>query len=239
MPSAAVLIIGNEILTGKFADENGPWLIARLRGLGCDLRRLVVIPDEEATIADEVRRAVAAHDLVITTGGVGPTHDDVTLAGVAAGLGVPVVRHPELEALLRARMGERCNAAALRMADVPEGAALVWEGQRGWPLVVAGSVYVFPGVPVLLREKFEGVAARFAGIPLRTARLRTLRTEPEIADALTEAATRWPMVDMGSYPRFETHPRSVILTLESRDAPALEAALAWLRAAIPDAEAMG
>jgi molybdenum cofactor synthesis domain-containing protein len=232
MPSASVLIIGNEILTGKFADENGPWLVRRLRELGCDLLRIVVLPDEVDVIADEVERGRARGTHVITTGGVGPTHDDVTMLGVAQGLGVPVERREELVAILRARMGDACNEAAMRMADVPAGAELCWDGQVGWPLVVAGGVHVFPGVPRLLQRKFDGVAARFAGVPVGVARLTTLQTEPEIADTLTEAAARWPSVAIGSYPRFETDPRTVIVTMESRVPGALAACDAWLRARI-------
>jgi molybdenum cofactor synthesis domain-containing protein len=237
MPTASVLIIGNEILTGKFADENGPWLVKRLRALGCDLLRIVVLPDAVDVIADEVARARARGSHVITTGGVGPTHDDVTMFGVARGLGVAIERRPELESILRAKLGEACNEAALRMADVPAGAELCWEGQVGWPLVVAGRVYVFPGVPTLLQRKFEGVAPRFAGVPVQVARLTTLQTEPEIADALTEASVRWPGVAIGSYPRFETTPRTVIVTMEARDADALASCEAWLRARVASIDA--
>ena len=234
MPSAAIIIIGNEILTGKFADENAPWLIARLRTLGVDLGRIVTIPDTIEDIAREVRAASLRFDHVFTSGGVGPTHDDLTLPGVAAALGVPVVRHPELEAILRTRMGQACNEAALRMADIPEGAELWWEGQVHWPLVVARNVAIFPGVPALLRAKFDAVAHRFAGVPVQTARLTTTATEPAIADLLTEASRTWEQVAIGSYPRFETSPRTVIVTMESRDAEALAACAGWLRARVPE-----
>lgn len=233
MPTVAVVIIGNEILTGKFADENTPWLVQQLRSLGADLKRVSIVPDEVNVIADEVRRARATCDLVITTGGVGPTHDDVTLAGIAAALGVPLVRHPDLESILRARMGDACNAAALRMAEVPAGAELCWQGQAGWPLVVASGVYIFPGVPRLLQQKFVGVAERFQGTPVTTSRWTTTETEPAIADTLTEASERWPEVAIGSYPRFETTPRTVIVTMESRDPDALAACADFLRTRIP------
>lgn len=233
MSSAAIIIIGNEILTGKFADENAPWLIGRLRSLGVDLGRIVTIPDTIEDIAHEVRTASARFDHVFTSGGVGPTHDDLTLPGVAAALGVPVVRHPELEGILRTRMGAACNEAALRMADLPEGAELWWEGQVRWPLVVARNVVIFPGVPALLRAKFDGVAHRFAGVPVQTVRLVTTATEPEIADLLTAASRRWEGVAIGSYPRFETSPRTVIVTMESRDGAALAECERWLREHVP------
>lgn len=230
MPTAAVVIIGNEILTGKFADENAPFLIARLRALGCDLGRVVVIPDVPEVIASEVRACSAAFDHVFTTGGVGPTHDDLTMPSIAQAFGVPLWRHPELEQLLRARMGAACNEAALRMADVPQGAELWWDGAVRFPLVVMRNVAIFPGVPALLRLKFDAVAHRFQGVPVQTRRIWTFRTEPEIADALTHAASRWPEVAIGSYPRFERTPHEVLLTLESRDAAALDACAGFVLA---------
>lgn len=230
MPTAAIVIIGNEILTGKFPDENAPFLIGRLRALGCDLGRVVVIPDVPGVIAAEVRACSEAFDHVFTTGGVGPTHDDLTMPSVAQAFGVPVWRHPELEALLRDRMGAACNEAALRMADVPQGAELWWDGPVRFPLVVMRNVAIFPGVPALLKLKFDAVAHRFQGVPVQTRRVWTFRTEPEIADALTEAAERWPGVDIGSYPRFERTPHEVLLTMESRDPAALDACCAHVLA---------
>lgn len=229
MATAAVVIIGNEILSGKFPDENAPYLIRRLRELGVDLGRVVVIPDEVEVIAAEVRGCSAAFDHVFTTGGVGPTHDDLTMLGIARAFGVSVLRHPRLEGVLRERLGERANEAALRMADVPAGADLWWDGQVRFPLVVMHNVAIFPGVPALLRMKFEAVAQRFAGVPVTLRRLWTLETEPAIADALTAAAGRWGTVAIGSYPRFELAPPRVLVTLESRDDDALEACEAFLR----------
>ena len=176
--TAAVIIIGNEILSGKFPDENAPYLVRRLRELGVDLVRISVIPDGVEGIAAEVRAAAAGCDHVFTTGGVGPTHDDLTMAGVAAAFGVPLVRHDELATIIARKMrermargeeggGEAAVAAALRMADVPEGSQLWWDGPVKFPLVVKGNVAIFPGVPALLKLKFEAVAHRFAGVPLQ------------------------------------------------------------------------
>ena len=236
MATAAVFVIGNEILSGKFADENGPFLIRRLRELGVDLGRLSVLPDEEELLAEEIRAAAARYDHVLTTGGVGPTHDDVTLPAVARAFGRPLRRHEALGARLAARMGTRFNEAAWRMAELPEGAALWWDGGDGlpspeafWPVVVVENVAIFPGVPRLMHGCFEAVARRFQGVPVGTARLQTLRSEPEIADALTEATRRWPSVAIGSYPRYEERPWTVIVTLEGRDPGALAECEAWLR----------
>ncbi|GDX82718.1 molybdenum cofactor biosynthesis protein [Deltaproteobacteria bacterium] len=231
MPTAGIVIIGNELLTGKFADENTPWLVQRLRTLGCDLQRVAIVIDTVEAIAEEVAMQSSRFDWVFTTGGVGPTHDDVTFEGVAAAFGAGVAHHPVLVSILQRRLGERCNTAALRMALVPEGAELWWDGDVIYPLTVMRNVCIFPGVPSLLKLKFDKVAHRFAGVPVSTARLVTLRTEPEIADALTAAAGRWPAVAIGSYPRLEETPMVVIVTLESRDDAALAECGAFLRGA--------
>ena len=233
MPSAAVIIIGNEILTGKFADENGPYLIRRLRDIGVDLHRIVVIPDTIEGIAAEVRAAADRHDLVFTTGGVGPTHDDLTFPGIAAAFDRPLERNPDLERVLRAHYRGPLTDAAFRMAEVPVGAELWWDGDIYYPLVVVRNVLIFPGVPSLVRMKFEAVAHRFGGEPISCRRLVTTLGEPEIAATLTAASTRWPAVSIGSYPRFDTTPYTVIITVEGRDLAALDACERWLRGEIP------
>lgn len=235
-PTAAVLVIGNEILSGKFQDENSPWLARRLRELGVDLVRIETIPDEVEVIADAIRRLRAVADWVLTSGGVGPTHDDVTIAGVARGLGVEVVESPELAAVLREKMGPRYTPAAARMAAVPAGAELWWEGPIAFPQVVVQGVLIFPGVPALLQRKFDAVAARLGGQPVLHARLQTTRAESVIADELAAIQARFPTVDIGSYPRFEKKPWTVILTLDSRDGAALEACVAALREMLGAAE---
>lgn len=228
----AVVVIGEEILSGKFADENGPYLVRRLRELGADLRRLVVIGDGVDEIADEVGRSAARFERVITTGGVGPTHDDRTFAGVAAAFGRPLVEHPELRTLLLA-YGLPENDATLRMARVPEGATLEAGSARSYPVVRVDGVFVFPGVPRLMQAKFEAIRTTFAGPTVHVARLVTDLHETDIAADLTEVQEAEPTVAIGSYPRFGEGPFRVILTLESRDAEAVARARAALVARIP------
>jgi molybdenum cofactor synthesis domain-containing protein len=230
MPTVAVLVIGNEILTGKFADENGPYLIKRLRALGADLRRMVTLVDDEAGIAAEVAACASAFDHVITSGGVGPTHDDVTVDGVARAFGLPLDDNADLLALIR-RYGLREDAATLRMAKVPRGAELVWSADLAYPALVVRNVLVLPGVPKLFRVKFEALAQRFAGEQVGTARLYVTEQEWDIAARLTALAAEHPAVAIGSYPRFGEGPYHVILTLESRDPVALEAARVALASA--------
>ena len=234
MPTAAIIIIGNEILSGKYRDENSPWMAVRLRALGCDLRWMVTIPDEVDLIARCVREAAERFDWVFTSGGVGPTHDDLTMEGVARAFGVGLHLHPRLEGPLRARMKDRITPAALRMAQVPAGAELWEHPDSRFPQVVMRNVVIFPGVPALLRRKFDAAADRFGGTPVHSERLTSTESESQIAATLSEAQGRWPTVEIGSYPRFETKPYTVIVTMDSRDPGALAACLAFLRDALSD-----
>lgn len=228
MPTAAVVIIGDEILTGKFADENGPYLISRFRSLGTDLKRVVTIGDDPDIIGAEVSACAAAHDHVITTGGVGPTHDDRTLEGVARGFGLPLEVRGELVALLE-QYGLPLTETNLRMATLPQGAMVTVLPGSGFPLVQVRNVWVFPGVPRLMQAKFEQIAHRFAARQVRCVRLYVDEPETEIAARLMEAAARHPVVAIGSYPRFGEGNYQVIVTLESRDEAALEQATGALQ----------
>src|SRR5687767_4934143 len=123
--TAGIILVGNEILSGKIQDANAVYLCRELRALGVDVRRITVIPDEIDLIAREVAAFSADHDVVFTSGGVGPTHDDVTIEGVARAMGVPIVRHARLVALLEQFYGAAIKDAHLKMAEIPEGAELV------------------------------------------------------------------------------------------------------------------
>lgn len=231
MPTAAVVIIGDEILTGKFADQNGPFLIGRLRTLGTDLKRLVVVGDDPRDIADEVARCSAVHDFVVTTGGVGPTHDDRTMEGMALAFGLPLEPRDELVALLD-KFGLARSDTNLRMATVPQGSELVLGPGSSFPIVRVRNVWVFPGVPKLMQVKFEAIARNFAGEQVRCARLYTDQPETDIAQVLMDVASAHPTVTIGSYPRFGEGNYRVIVTLESRDDQALDRATAALSAAL-------
>lgn len=221
--TAGIVVIGDEILTGKFAEENAAFLIPELRSLGVDLRRISVIPDDEADIAETVPRFAGRFDLVFTSGGVGPTHDDVTMAGIARGFGVPVLRHPELERRVRAYWGEKLAPANLRLAEIPDGAELVY-GPAGWPVIGFRNVYILPGVPALFRRQFLDLRERFRAAPVAMARIWVAGEEGAIAPHLDAVVAAHPAVKIGSYPRFHEVEFKVILTLESRDAERLAAA---------------
>lgn len=228
MKQAALLIIGDEILSGKFADENAPYLIGRLRSLGCRVRRVVVLSDVIDDIAQETARSSADCDFVFTTGGVGPTHDDITMRSIAAAFELPLVSHPRLERVLREKIKGELTPAALRMAQVPEGSELWWDGGMTFPLIVTRNVHIFPGVPSIMRLKFEAVAERFRGKVLHTARVVTGEYETQIAARLEQAVGRFPSVAIGSYPRYDEGPRHVIVTMEGLDAAQVRAAQDWL-----------
>lgn len=234
--TAGIVIIGDEILSGKFADENAQFLISALAGLGVTLRRVSIIPDDLDDIAATVRAASERFDWVFTSGGVGPTHDDLTIAGIARGFGTRVIVHPTLEKVLREYWGPTMPEANLRLAEVPEGAELV-PGPHGtttarWPVVCYRNVYILPGVPVLFRQKFLDIQERFRRAPMAIARLYVDADEGMFADQLTAVARTHPAVKIGSYPRFGETAFRVLLTLESRDGDALAAAVASLEQAL-------
>jgi molybdenum cofactor synthesis domain-containing protein len=132
---AAIIVIGNEILSGKVLDTNAPFLTRELRAIGVTLKRILTIPDEVDEIAVAVKEFRPRYDVVFTSGGVGPTHDDVTMEGIAKGLGRRLVRHPAIETRLREFYKEHVNDARLKMSEVPEGAELLVDGRLGFPTV--------------------------------------------------------------------------------------------------------
>ena len=216
MATAGIVIIGDEILTGKFVEENGAFLIGELRALGVELRRITVIPDELDDIAATVTDFARRFDHVFTSGGVGPTHDDVTMAAIAQGFGTRLVREPVLEAKIRAYWGAKLDAPNLRLADVPEGAALVYGKDEVWPVVAYGNVYILPGVPALFRRKFVDIRDRFRTEPVTVARVYVDADEGAFAADLDAAVAAFPSVKIGSYPRFSEKEFRVLVTLEGR-----------------------
>jgi molybdenum cofactor synthesis domain-containing protein len=231
--SAGIVLVGNEILSGKIEDANAAYLCRELRALGVDVRRISVIPDEIDIIAREVATCSRTHDVVFTSGGVGPTHDDVTIEGVARALEVAVVRHPHLVELLTRYYGDRLNEAHLKMAEVPEGAALVGSESLRFPTIVAGNVYILPGVPEIFRQKFAAIRERFRGEPILLRNVFVRIGEGSLAEHLNALLLDYPALLLGSYPEFSNPEYRVKVTLESRDGAYLDAALASLLARLP------
>jgi molybdenum cofactor synthesis domain-containing protein len=215
-PTAAIVVVGNEILSGKTEDTNSRFLIKELRALGVRVVRLLVVPDVVAEVAAAVRECSHRCDHVFTSGGVGPTHDDITLAGVAQAFDVPLRRHPQLEGVLREAYGARITDAHLRMAELPEGAELV--GRSRWPALRCRNVYVLPGVPELLHRKFASIRDLFRGDAFHLGEVFSSLDEGLLAPLLEEVVAAFPDVQIGSYPRLLGATWHVKITLESRDA---------------------
>ncbi len=234
--TAGILIIGNEILSGKVVDTNSPFLTRELRALGVTVRRILTIPDELDVIAAAVAEFHAAYDLVFTSGGVGPTHDDVTIEGVARGLQRKVIRHPAIEERLRAFYKDKANEARLRMADVPEGTELIVDGRLGFPTLKCENLYILPGIPEILEQKFQALRDRFASTPYHLRVIYTRDGEGSIAEHLNATVAAFPELLLGSYPKIGDPEYAVKLTLESKDRDYVERALAHLLALLsPDA----
>jgi molybdenum cofactor synthesis domain-containing protein len=231
--TAGLLIIGNEILSGKVQDANSPYLCRELRALGVEVKRISVIPDDVEAIASEVAVFAATFDIVITTGGVGPTHDDVTVEGIARGLGRPVIRHPDLERLVHRLYPGRVNDARLRLAHVPEGAQLVGQPDLVFPVVVIQNIYVFPGVPEILRQKFESIKERFRDSPFYLRKVFVTASEAAIAEHLNAVVREYPDLLLGSYPELHNPEYRVRLTLESKDPAYLDSAFNLLMRLLP------
>lgn len=232
--TAALVLVGNEILSGKIRDENGSYLLRELRALGVEMRRMEVVPDEEDLIVDAVRRCRLAAQHVFTSGGIGATHDDVTVPAVAKALGVPVIHAPEIVETMRSKWGEDLNPVKLRLAEAPEGAEILWGDRRelSFPAILAANVLILPGVPSLFTEKFEAVKERYRATPIVLANLFLDVGETRIAQTLTDATHRFPGIAIGSYPRFDDADHRVKITIESRDPALVDACTAWLRAAL-------
>ena len=235
--TAAALIIGNEILTGKIEEANLVVLARELRLLGVALRRVIVCPDDEATIVEDLRALRARHDFVFTSGGVGPTHDDVTLPAVARALDRPLVRSAEIEALIRQYWGDRVREGHLRMADLPEGAETLSNAEVPWPVVCVENVFLLPGVPQIFRVKLRMLRERIGGdAPFFTRSLFTMCDAGSIAALLEEVQAAHDGVEIGSYPRWHDPEYRVKLTFDGKDEAAVDAALEACRRGLDPAD---
>lgn len=232
--SAAALIIGNELLTGKIQDANVAPLAKQLFALGITLERVVFCRDEVDVIVADLEALRHRFDLVFTSGGVGPTHDDVTLQAVARALHRPLVRSPVIEELLTGHFEGRLKERHLRMADLPDGAELVTSSSSGWPLVRLENIYVLPGLPEIFRQKMAGLAEALGqGIPFLSRSVATRCDEGELGDLLERLSRQHPEVAIGSYPRWNDHQVNVLVTFDGRSAAAVERAMADLLAHLP------
>jgi molybdenum cofactor synthesis domain-containing protein len=232
--TAGIVVIGNEILSGKVADTNSSFLTRELRAAGVDVRRIAVIPDELADIETTVREFSERFDFVFTSGGVGPTHDDMTIEGIARAFRSRVVREPGLEGKLREFYKDKVNDARLKMSEVPEGAELIYGGTIAFPTMKMQNVYVLPGIPEILQSKFLAIRDRFRSDPFYLRIVYTREGEGTIAEYLNETLRLFPELLLGSYPKIGDPEYAVKLTLESKDRDYVDRALAHLLGILPE-----
>jgi molybdenum cofactor synthesis domain-containing protein len=238
-PTAAILIIGDEILSGRTRDANMHHLAGQLTEKGIRLREVRVIPDEHATIVATVRALAAAHDHLFTSGGIGPTHDDITADAVAEAMGAPIDVRDDARALLAAhyaKTGSTLNEARLRMARIPEGATLIDNPVSAAPGFTLGNVHVMAGVPSVFQAMVEGLLPRLTGgDPVLSETLRLSRPEGDVAADLGRIAGSFDDLSFGSYPFIRDGVYGTHLVVRGTDAARLAAAVAALRTAFPDA----
>jgi molybdenum cofactor synthesis domain-containing protein len=222
--TAAVLIIGDEILSGRTQDTNLNFIARYLATYGVDLAEARVVGDVKDEIIAALNALRTRYDYVITTGGIGPTHDDITADCVAEAFGVALVEHPEIIEMMRSRWQGELNAARRRMARVPEGGSLVRNSVQGPPGFQIGNVFVLAGVPMVMRGMMDDVAPR-----LRTGAVviaRTVRVEGAgegvIAEPLSALAKAHPTLSIGSYPFFGPQGYGSNLVVRGRDAGEVE-----------------
>jgi molybdenum cofactor synthesis domain-containing protein len=235
--TACVIIIGNEILSGRTHDANLPYLATALNEVGIRIMEARVVRDEERAIVDAVNTCRAAHDYVFTTGGIGPTHDDITAVCIAKAFGVSLRRDPVAVAALTSHYGSKgVNEARLKMADVPDGAELIENPMTSAPGFCIGNVFVLPGVPRILQAMVDRLKARLhGGAPVLSRTISAFTTESSIAEALSAVQDKHEAVEIGSYPFARSGRFGTSLVVRSTDRAALDAAaagvLALLRAA--------
>jgi molybdenum cofactor synthesis domain-containing protein len=234
LASATILTIGNELVSGDVPNTNAPWLAKRLAPLGVETRLVAAVPDEIPAISDFLRREAPLVDVVLVTGGLGGTLDDLTREALAETFALPQEEVPELAADLRARFTRDPEYAA-RWALLPRGARPLENPLGGAPGFVVENVYVLPGLPSEMEAMFDAIAEEFRlANPIGSWR-RVYRTrESVIASALLETVERWPGVLVGSYPRFDADGPTVEVVVKSRDAGKLAAASGWLAAALEE-----
>jgi molybdenum cofactor synthesis domain-containing protein len=226
-PTAAILIIGNEILSGRTQDINVQFIAKRLAARGILLSEVRVVPDVAARIIGAVNELRAAYDMLFTTGGIGPTHDDITSECVAAAVGVPWEVHDETDRIMRAAMGERYNAARRRMATMPRGAVPITCEASVAPGFSIGNVHVMAGVPRIMQAQFAALEPSLPeGTPIAMRAVHGMGLlEGGIAAGLGEIQDRFAGIDLGSYPFRRSEVGGVAIVAKGTDVAALEAAI--------------
>ena len=242
-PTAAVLLIGDEILSGRTKDRNLGFIADFLTALGIDLKEARMVPDVEAEIVAAVNALRARYTYVFTTGGIGPTHDDITADAVARAFDVPIDHHPEAVKILLehfAAIGREANEARLRMARVPAGGELIYNKVSKAPGFRIGNVFVMAGVPKIMQAMLEEIGPKLAhGEPMQSRSVPIFIGEGDIAGPLGDIQKRFGDVVIGSYPFEEGGRFGANIVLRSRDEARLEEAKAAVEAMAASLKAQG
>lgn len=231
--TAGIIIIGDEILSGKVQDHNSHFMVKELRQHGVDVRRISVIPDDVQEIATEVKKFSGRFDYVFTSGGIGPTHDDVTIAGIAKAFNVRLILKDFIKRFLHKRYGRKLTPEQLKMAEVPEGAELIKDETIAFPLLIFKNIYILPGIPTFLEKKFLIIEKLFHEQPILLKKVFLKEYEPEIAPHLNAVVKSHKGVKIGSYPVVGNKDYYVMVTLESLNEENLNSALNDLLQKIP------
>lgn len=233
-PTAAMLVIGDEILSGRTRDSNTHHLAGELTRHGIDLREVRVVADDHAAIVSAVNALRTAYDHVFTSGGIGPTHDDITADAIADAFGTPIGIRADARALLQAhydRQGTVLNEARLRMARIPDGATLIDNPVSAAPGFTLDNVRVMAGVPQVFEAMVASVLPTLTGgAPLLSQSLRINRGEGDIAGPLSDLAARYPHLSMGSYPFVKDGVYGANIVIRGSEGPAVDAAIRELAA---------
>jgi molybdenum cofactor synthesis domain-containing protein len=231
--TAAVLIIGNEILSGRTQDTNLAHLAQALNGYGIQVREARVVPDVEAEIVAAIDALRVRYDYLFTTGGIGPTHDDITADCVAKAFGVELEIHPQVAELIRRRPAPpEVMASRMRMARVPRGGGLI-DNPSGPPGFTIGNVYVMAGIPRVMQQMLASLDGKLKrGVVVRSRSVTAFVAESRIAKGLGAVQDRYPQVDIGSYPFQRQERYGTTLVMRGSDDAELDAALAEVVALI-------
>jgi len=224
--TAAMLVIGDEILSGRTQDTNSNYVARQLTAIGIDLKEVRVVGDAEEEIVAALNVLRSRFDFVFTTGGIGPTHDDITADAVAKAFNVGIGYHPEAYALLEARYAPgEFNEARKRMARIPDGGSLIKNSASVAPGFQIGNVFVMAGVPMVMRAMMEEILPRLPrGVPVQSIVISTALPEGAIAEGLTQIQKAYPETAIGSYPWYRDGKFGAQLVVRSRDAAMVEAA---------------
>ena len=232
--TAGIVIIGNEILSGMIKDSNSMFMARELSAHGVKVGCTAIIPDEIDTIRETIRFFSNRFTYVFTSGGIGPTHDDVTIEAISGAFNVQTVVNPYLKVLLHERFGDQLTTENLKMAQTPAGAQLIMDHCLKFPLIKLENVFIFPGVPKLLKAKFFFFFIYLGNNTLFLKKVYVARCESEIATFLNQVAVFHKTVTIGSYPAGKNGSSSVLITLEAYQKRQVEKALTHLKLGLPD-----